>query len=272
MNVFRAWVGAVTLFTLLYIPAKAISQAFADAPVSGFMETFHDSHWSKRWTVAHYDRQGSFATGWRPRLASVVLPARSRLGGFLSLELEPAQNNTEKPFLGAEVHTGSVHYGRYEVVMQPTRGDGLVSAFFTYTGPWFGDPHDEIDFEFLGRDTTKVWLNLFAAGDRLHGKWVDLGFDAAAAPRLYRFDWRPESVTWYANERELLNITSDIHAIPATPSKVYLQIWAGNEKMHQWLKLPDPDAAGNMQVYCVSYRPFDDEGPECHDYMAQQNE
>ena len=105
MNVFRNWVGAATLFTLLYIPVEAIPQTFSDAPVSGFMETFHDIHWNKRWTVAHYDRQGSFATGWRPRLASVVLPARSRLGGFLSLELYPAQMYTEKPFLGAEIHT-----------------------------------------------------------------------------------------------------------------------------------------------------------------------
>ena len=40
--------------------------------------------------------------------------------------------------------------------MQPGRGSGLVTALFTYTGPYAGDPHDEIDIEFLGKDLTKI--------------------------------------------------------------------------------------------------------------------
>ena len=43
------------------------------------------------------------------------------------------------------------HYGRFDAVMKAARGSGVVSAFYTYTGPVFGAP------------TTKSILNFSAA-------------------------------------------------------------------------------------------------------------
>ena len=236
----------------------------------GFIETFDDAKWHDRWFVANFDQQGSFATGWRRKLASVVLPAAPGKGGsFLQLNLVPTGDGIDKPFFGAELQRSPAHYGSYEVYMKPGKGNGLASTFFTYTGPFFGDPHDEIDFEFLGRDTTKVWLNIFTDGDNLPGQWIDLGFDAATEPHLYRFDWRQDSVTWYVDGRLLLHVTSEMHPIPATQGKLFLNIWAGNDEMVDWLQKPAKDLSSDALYYCVSYRPFHDEGPTCSDYLRE---
>lgn len=67
-------------------------------------------------------------------------------------------------YSGAEFRTftqNRYHYGLYEVCMKPAKSDGIVSSFFTYTGP-YDEPKtqwDEIDIEFLGKDTTKAQFN-----------------------------------------------------------------------------------------------------------------
>ena len=60
------------------------------------------------------------------------------------------------------------HYGSYSVKMKPMKVDGTASTFFTYTGPSDNQPWDEIDIEFLGKDTTKVQFNYFTNGKGNH--------------------------------------------------------------------------------------------------------
>lgn len=50
-------------------------------------------------------------------------------------------------------------YGMFETAMKPIKNNGVVSSFFTYTGPSDGTEWDEIDIEFLGKDTPKVQFN-----------------------------------------------------------------------------------------------------------------
>ena len=70
------------------------------------------------------------------------------------------------------------HYGDYVVSMKPSANPGTASTFFTCTGPYdtkiivdengqsvtVNNPHDEIDIEFLGDDTTHVQFNFFVNG------------------------------------------------------------------------------------------------------------
>ncbi|MEL6377495.1 MAG: family 16 glycosylhydrolase, partial [Pseudomonadota bacterium] len=89
------------------------------------------------------------------------------------LSLQPATGKVKKDFVGAEIQRRArTHYGRYEVVMRAARGNGVISSFFTYIGPYFDAPHDEVDIEFLGRDTTKLWANSFTNGRSRGGKWI----------------------------------------------------------------------------------------------------
>ena len=97
-----------------------------------------------------------------------------------------------QPYSGAEVQKrGYYGFGRYEVVMQAAPGSGAVSSFFTHTDATFGDPHDEIDIEFLGNNTRQIHANVFADGQTTGSIYIDLPFDAAEEVHLYAFDWQP---------------------------------------------------------------------------------
>lgn len=238
----------------------ATGPAAAAGPLAeGFVEWLAGVPNRDVWYISNFTiKHPNFVTAWRRHGVRAL-----KAGIDLKLHPDP---KAEKPFAGAEVQRrGFFHYGRYEVVMRPARGSGIVSAFFTYTGPSFGAPHDEIDIEFLGRDTTKIWLNRFVEGRKLPGQWIDLGFDAAEAPRLYSFDWRPEGITWAVEGRALLRIDAATQKIPTQPQKIFLNIWAGNPAQAPWTGPTPADAAGRARYLCVSYRPPGDDGPQCSD-------
>lgn len=215
------------------------------------------------WFVANFAiRKPSFRTRWSRRAVHIIDDA-------LVLPLRPAPEEDAKDFIGGEIQRRQrTHYGRYEVVMTAARGEGVISSFFTYTGPYFGDPHDEIDFEFLGRDTTKVWLNRFVDGERLPGQWIDLGFDAAEGSHLYAFEWTPEGIVWFADGRELLRISAEETAIPNTPSKVYINIWAGGEGQRQWSGTAPDNQMAQARYYCLSFQPIGTETAQCSERAA----
>lgn len=187
----------------------------------------------------------------------------------LELRLYPAPAESDKNFFGGQVQRQRrTHYGHYEVEMTAGRGNGVISSFFTYTGPYFGDPHDEIDFEFLGRDTTKVWVNRFAKGERLPGKWIDLGLDAAAGPNVYAFDWLPDRIIWFVNGREIHRIEAKDRVLPDIPGRIYFDIWTGGRGQTHWAGWADQSTESLAKYYCISYRLPHEQAPSCSDERA----
>ena len=128
-------------------------------------------------------------------------------------------------YSGAEIRTKDFYgYGMYEVTMKPIKNIGVVSSFFTYTGPSDNNPWDEIDIEFLGKDTTKVQFNYFTNGKGNHEHIYDLGFDASEEFHTYGFKWAKDSITWYVDGEAVYTATEDI---PSTPSKIMMNVWNG---------------------------------------------
>ena len=213
-----------------------------------------------KWYISNFSiEKPSFRTAWDRD--NVELSNTS-----LTLSLHPAPNGHEKEFLGSEVQFQTpTHYGRYEVVMTAARGEGIISSFFTYTGAYFGTPHDEIDFEFLGRDTTKVWLNGYTDGQSLPGQWIELGFDAADEPHLYAFEWTPDSITWFVDGRELWQVTAADATLPSLPGKVYINIWAGGPGQKNWSGSASPQQTARAQYFCMSHQPLGFDTPQCSD-------
>ena len=129
-------------------------------------------------------------------------------------------------YSGGEFRTDKYyHYGYYETSMQAIKNDGVVSSFFTYTGPsdvinGKENPWDEIDIEILGKDTTKVQLNYYRNGQGGHEKMIDLGFDASEGYHTYGFDWQPGKITWYVDGKEVYSMSGDV---PVTPSKISIK-------------------------------------------------
>ncbi|WP_349370889.1 family 16 glycosylhydrolase [Salinarimonas sp.] len=157
-------------------------------------------------------------------------------GGELALILDDTETD-DRPYSCGEIQTTDVyHHGAYEVRMSGAAAPGIISAFFTYTGPHFGDPHDEIDIEFPGARPRTVELNNWVDGEDADDDGVkqDLGFDASADLHDYAFVWAPDSLRWYV-DGELVREITDPARIPQTPSKIFASIFNGTEPMQDWL-------------------------------------
>ena len=159
------------------------------------------------------------------------------------------------PYSGGEFRTtGFYGYGRYEVSMKAIKNDGVVSSFFTYTGPSDNNPWDEIDVEILGKDTTKVQFNYFTNGMGNHEYMYDLGFDASEDFHTYAFEWYEDKIVWLVDGVEVRGVLDDI---PVTEGKIMMNAWCGTG-VDGWLNAFDD---GNMPLTAeyqwVRFTPFE---------------
>lgn len=152
--------------------------------------------------------------------------------GALNLTIDK-DNSGKYNYSGAEYRTKDFYgYGYYETSMQAIKNDGVVSSFFTYTGPSDNNPWDEIDVEILGKDTTKVQFNYYTNGVGNHEYMYDLGFDASKGFHTYGFDWQSDHITWYVDGKAVYTATDNI---PSTPGKIMMNVWPGIG-VDDWLK------------------------------------
>ncbi|MDE6585500.1 MAG: family 16 glycosylhydrolase, partial [Clostridia bacterium] len=100
--------------------------------------------------------------------------------------------------------------------------------FFTYTNfpQW-----DEIDIEFLGKDTTKVQFNYFTGGTGGHEYLFDLGFDASEEFHEYGFLWQSDSIIWFVDGKAVYKATENI---PQNAAKIMANVWNG-KGVDDWL-------------------------------------
>ncbi|MCM1358418.1 MAG: glycoside hydrolase family 9 protein, partial [Prevotella sp.] len=170
-------------------------------------------------------------------------------GGVLNLTIDKDKSGKYN-YSGAEYRTADFyHYGYYETSMQAIKNDGVVSSFFTYTGPSDNNPWDEIDIEILGKDTTKVQLNYYTNGVGNHEYMYDLGFDASEGFHTYGFDWQSDHITWYVDGKEVYTATENI---PSTPGKIMMNVWPGIT-VDDWLKPFDGKTPLTARYQWVTY-------------------
>lgn len=160
------------------------------------------------------------------------------------------------PYSGGEFRSKDFYgYGRYEVSMKAIKNDGVVSSFFTYTGPSDNNPWDEIDVEILGKDTTKVQFNYFTDGKGNHEYLHDLGFDSADDFHTYAFEWHKDSIAWFVDGEEVHSVDKNI---PVTPSKIMMNAWCGTG-VDGWLNaFNDTNVPLKAEYEWVKFTPFDE--------------
>ena len=131
-------------------------------------------------------------------------------------------------YYGGELRTagdvGAIQYGYFGCLMKPSNVKGTASTFFTYTGDFEGNSHDEIDIEFLGKDTTKVQFNYFLNDVGGHEYWYDLGFDASEDFHHYGFFWNEEMVVWFVDYKPVHWYVGETSSVP---QRVYTNFWVG---------------------------------------------
>ncbi|MEH6489383.1 family 16 glycosylhydrolase [Hyphomonas oceanitis] len=170
------------------------------------------------------------------------------------------------PFTGAEMKTVNTYgYGRYEVVMRPSKGSGLVSSFFTYTGSYEGTAHDEIDIEFLGLDTSRIHFNYFRKGKTGASATFDLPFDASKADHLYAFEWSPEGITWYVDGKPYYKTVEGDAFVPRTAGSIIFNNWAGKPFITGWTGKPTFESGAAAHYSCISFAPLGDNTRACSD-------
>ncbi|MBQ7757182.1 MAG: glycoside hydrolase family 16 protein [Oscillospiraceae bacterium] len=171
--------------------------------------------------------------------------------GVLKLKIDKI---VEGQYRGGEYRTNDMYgYGLYEVEMKAIKNVGVVSSFFTYTGPSDNNPWDEIDIEFLGKDTTKVQFNYYTDGVGGHEYMHDLGFDASEDFHKYAFKWEKDKITWYVDGQEVYSATENL---PSTPGKIMMNAWNG-VGVDGWLGRFDGTTPLTAEYKSVKFTPIE---------------
>lgn len=175
--------------------------------------------------------------------------------GKMQLIIDRDKTPVAVPYSGGEYRSKEFYgYGRYEVRMKAIKNDGIVSSFFTYTGPSDGNPWDEIDIEILGKDTTKVQFNYFTNGVGGHEYMYDLGFDASEDFHTYAFEWHKDKIVWFVDGAEVYTADKNI---PVTPGKIMMNAWCGTG-VDSWLNAFDDSKLPLTAEYeSISFVPFE---------------
>ncbi|MBB6465683.1 endo-1,3-1,4-beta-glycanase ExoK [Aminobacter lissarensis] len=233
---------SVILAGLLGTSSGAVAQ---EATGKSFVETF-DKLSGSRWFISDgWDNGKHQNCTWSKEQVKV---ADGNL--VLSFEKKPLKN---RDYSCGEVQTKErFGYGTYEARMKTGTGSGLNAAFFTYIGPVHKKPHDEIDFEVLTKDPSKVQVNAYVGGKSNDEKLVDVPGGADKGFNDYAFVWEKERLRWYVNG-QLVHEVTEPSQLPSNPQKIFFSLW-GSGTLSEWMgRFIEPAEAVTMAVDRVAY-------------------
>jgi endo-1,3-1,4-beta-glycanase ExoK len=233
----------VALASLVVGPTASRSQDMPSGP--SFVDDFSSFNQS-RWYVSDGWTNGSHQNcTWSKDLIRLS-------DGALTLGFEKRKLK-DRDFGCAEIQTKQrFGYGTYEARMKTDTGSGLNAAFFSYIGPSDKQPWDEIDFEVLTKDTSKVQTNVYIAGKGKNEKLVDVAGGTENAFNDYAFVWEKDRLRWYLNG-QLVNTITDPAKLPTHAQKIFFSLW-GSDTMTGWMgPFSDPGRKVTLQVKRVAF-------------------
>jgi GR25 family glycosyltransferase involved in LPS biosynthesis len=157
--------------------------------------------------------------------------------GVMHFSLEECDASVRSFTSAAIVTQQKFVYGKFSVELCPSKVSGLITGVFLHRN----SPHQEIDIEILGKDTTKILVNVFynpgiegtkfEYGYRGTPVLIDLGFDAAESFHRYEIEWQANIIRWSVDnnviyERVLWNPTP----IPDLPMEFNVNLWHSRSK------------------------------------------
>jgi endo-1,3-1,4-beta-glycanase ExoK len=178
--------------------------------------------------------------------------------GKLVLSFDVAKAGDRKYACGEIQTRKRFGYGTYETRMKSATGSGLNSAFFTYIGPTDKKPHDEIDFEVLGKDTGRVQVNQYIAGKGGNEKLIEVAGGADAGFNDYAFVWQKDRLRYYVNGA-LVHEVTDPAKLPDNAQKIFLSLW-GTDTLADWMGPFSFNGPATLEVERVA---FTAEGEAC---------
>lgn len=222
----------------------ATSAAWAVAPTAqGSFNDDLNSYDTARWLKAGTWANGSpFANAWMTDHVTLA-------GGLMSIKLDNvvAPLVPKTPYTsGTYQSTGFYGYGCYETRMKPVKRDGVVSAFFTFAGPYDNGGngiHNEIDIEFLGNNTfgfqANYWTN-DAAYTSNNAAFIKLTFDTSLDYHQYAFKWTSTGIQWFVDGTLVYPVPGVHAALVNTPKvtdslqKIMMNVWPVDSTAAGW--------------------------------------
>lgn len=153
--------------------------------------------------------------------------------------IHPAKLTLRKEQVGVRSYTSAsiasreiYQYGRFMAEMRPAKGQGLITGVFLHRN----SPRQEIDIEFLGKDTSKMLANVYynpgSEGSRFDYGYrgtpvlIDLGFDASEESHRYTIEWSETSIRWIVDETLVYErVNWNPTPVPHLPMHFYVNLW-----------------------------------------------
>jgi hypothetical protein len=140
-----------------------------------------------------------------------------------------------------------IFFGRASIIMQAAKGRGVVSSFIMQS-----EDLDEIDWEFLGGNTTHALTNYFGKGnttDFTRGKEYPVD-DPTADFHNYTLDWTRERIEWWMDDKLLRTLKYEEalggKEYPQTPMTIRMGAWSGGDTKNN-----DPGVVVSSRSYPV---------------------
>ncbi|KAI0475750.1 glycoside hydrolase family 16 protein [Xylariaceae sp. FL0804] len=121
-------------------------------------------------------------------------------------------------------------WGRSEVWLKAASGQGIISSIV-----WSSDDLDEVDWEFIGGNSTSASTNYYGKGRQINTNADYFNVDGGVQDDYHNYTcvWTADQLEWWidgAQVRTLLPAdANNTDNYPQTPMKMSLGIWAGGD-------------------------------------------
>ncbi len=162
-------------------------------------------------------------------------------------------------------------YGRFVAEVRPAKVHGLITGVFLHRD----SPRQEIDIEFLGKDTTKILVNVYynpgSEGARMEYGYrgvpalIDLDFDASEDFHRYEIEWCATAIRWRVDGRLAYErVHWDPTPIPHLPMQFNVNLWHSRSKeLAGKLAGADLPAQAELRAIEVYAQPSGASGSDC---------
>ncbi|OTO21440.1 family 16 glycosylhydrolase, partial [Enterococcus sp. 3H8_DIV0648] len=152
----------------------------------------------------------------------------NNIGLHFNYEVTPVRSYTSAALVTVEKYL----YGKFKVELCPSNVSGLITGVFLHRN----GPHQEIDIEFLGKDPTKMLINVFfnpgMEGSRLEYGYrgtpvvINLGFNASEDYHLYEIHWESDRIRWIVDGAVVYERIMYVPTpIPYLPMEFNINLW-----------------------------------------------
>ncbi len=204
--------------------------------VSGEQDPRFELLWQDDFDTVDTARWSLQTHSWDGNLAQFSTSNAVAENGVLRLMLSDAPAGSEKPYLGVEYRSvDTITFGRVEARVRFASGSAVVSSLVLLYTPWPPDDWNELDIEYLGRNSGEVQFNHMInippadpeTGHLQFPQLVDLGFDPSADFHDYVIEWVPGAARFIV-DGQLRHEALEEMSRMVLPQNILLTIWASD--------------------------------------------